>query len=386
MVNKTLVMIPGPTPTIDRIHQQMGRATYAHGDPRFVTDYKNTIDRLGALLDCSGQTFVISGSGSLAMEMAIANNLKRGDNLLVVSHGMFGDRFIDIAERKGIHTDVLKAPWGSTVPTDQINEQLHSKKYDAVTVSHVDTSTAVLAPIAEIGNMIYREHKDTLYIVDGVAATAGARSYVDKMHIDVLLTASQKALGVSPGLAIVFAGKKSLERRKTLGRIPEYYVDYDKWSPIMQDPAKYYATPPINLIWALQEALDVIEEEGIENRYDRHEKQGAAMREALKTLGFTVTAEEGVQAPTLTNCFYMDGLDDKSFRAAAFEEGVMLAGALGEYAGKAFRIGHMGNADMHDLTAALAGLERALAKNNVEVEFGKSVGAFLSAMSLNGNR
>lgn len=378
MINKTLVMIPGPTPTIDRINQQMGRPTCAHGDPQFVSDYKDTIDRLGALFDCSGQTFIISGSGSLALEMAIANNLKQGDNLLVVSHGLFGDRFIDIAERKGIHTDVLKAPWGSIIPVEQINKQLHSKKYDAVTVTHVDTSTAVLAPIAEIGEMIHNEHKDTLYIVDGVAATAGARSYVDKMHIDVLLTASQKALGVAPGLAIVFAGKKSLERRKTLGRIPEYYVDYEKWIPIMQDPAKYYATPPVNLIWALQEALNVIEEEGIENRYARHEAQGAAMRKALDSLGFTVTANEGVQAPTLTNCFYMDGLEDTAFRSAALEEGVMLAGALGEYAGKAFRIGHMGNADLHDLTAALSGLERALVRNGIEVEFGKSVGTFLA--------
>ena len=380
MINKKLVMIPGPTPTIDRINQQMGRPTWAHGDPRFVADYKNTIDRLGALLGCSGQTFVISGSGSLAMEMAISNNLKQGDNLLVVSHGLFGDRFIDIAERKGIHTDVLKAPWGSIVPIDQINEQLRRKKYDAVTVSHVDTSTAVMSPIAEIGTMIHEKHPHTLYIVDGVAATGGARSYVDKMHIDVLLTASQKALGVAPGLAIVFAGKKSLERRKTLGRIPEYYVDYDKWIPIMQDPAKYYATPPVNLIWALQEALNVIEEEGIENRYNRHEKQGAAMRKALETLGFKVTANEGVQAPTLTNCFYMESIDDKAFRAAAFEEGVVIAGALGEYAGKAFRIGHMGNVDLHDLTAALAGLERALAKNGKEVVFGKAIGSFFDAL------
>lgn len=374
-------MIPGPTPTINRINDQMGRPTCAHGDPDFVVDYKNTIDRIGKMFDCSGQAFIISGSGSLALEMAIANNLKKGDNLLVISHGMFGDRFIDIAERKGINTDVLRAPWGSIVPVDEINKQLSIKKYDAVTVSHVDTSTAVLAPIAEIGEMIHKEHKDTIYIVDGVAATAGARSYVDKMHIDVLITASQKALGVAPGLAIVFAGNKSLKRRETLGRIPEYYVDYEKWIPIMQDPAKYYATPPVNLIWALQEALNVIDEEGIENRYDRHEKQGAAMRKALESLGFTVTAEKGVQAPTLTNCFYMEGIEDQAFRTAVLEEGIMIAGALGEYAGKAFRIGHMGNADLHDLTAALSAIERALVKIGVDIQLGKSIGVFLKEMS-----
>lgn len=380
MKNKRLVMIPGPTPTIRRIEEQMGRPSCAHGDPDFVADFKETLVKLGDMFDCSGETFVIAGSGSMAMEMSIANNLKSGDSLLVVSNGFFGDRFIEVAERKGINVDVLKAPWGKAVSVDEIEKKLSEKKYAAMTVSHVDTSTAVIAPIAEIGEMVNSKFPDTIYIVDGVAATAGARSYVDKMHIDVLFTGSQKAFGVAPGLAILFAGKKSLARRKELGTIPEYYIDYEKWIPIMQEPAKYFATPPVNLVWALQEAVKVIEEEGIEARYDRHEKQAVAMRSALESLGFAVTAEEGCQAPTLTNCLYMDGVEDAVFRKYALEEGVMLAGALGEYAGKAFRIGHMGNADMHDLCAALAGIERALSKAGGSVTFGKSVGIFLEKM------
>lgn len=380
MENKRLVMIPGPTPTIRRIEEQMGRPSCAHGDPDFVADFKETLVKLGDMFDCSGETFVIAGSGSMAMEMSIANNLKSGDSLLVVSNGFFGDRFIEVAERKGINVDVLKAPWGKAVSVDEIEKKLSEKKYAAMTVSHVDTSTAVIAPIAEIGEMVNSKFPDTIYIVDGVAATAGARSYVDKMHIDVLFTGSQKAFGVAPGLAILFAGKKSLARRKELGTIPEYYIDYEKWIPIMQEPAKYFATPPVNLVWALQEAVKVIEEEGIEARYDRHEKQAVAMRSALESLGFAVTAEEGCQAPTLTNCLYMDGVEDAVFRKYALEEGVMLAGALGEYAGKAFRIGHMGNADMHDLCAALAGIERALSKAGGSVTFGKSVGIFLEKM------
>lgn len=381
MLNKKLVMIPGPTPTIRRIENQMGRPTYAHGDPDFVSDFQETIQKAGELLDCSGQTFIIAGSGSLAMEMAVANNLKKGDNLLVVSNGFFGDRFIDIATRKDINVDVIQAPWGSVVSVDEIDRKLYEKEYAAITVSHVDTSTAVLAPIAEIGEMISSKHPSTLYIVDGVAATAGARAYVDSMHIDVLLTASQKAFGVSPGLAILFAGRKSLERRKSIGNITEYYVDYENWLPIMLDPSKYFATPPINLIWALQEALNVIEEEGIENRYKRHEKQARAMRSALKSIGFKITANEGNEAPTLTSCYYMEGVDDTCFRKFALEEGVVLAGALGEYSGKAFRIGHMGNADTHDLVATLAGIERTLARSSINIEFGKSVGVFLKEMA-----
>lgn len=380
MDKRKLVMIPGPTPTVRSIENEMGRPVTAHGDPDFVEDFRDTIARASKLLDCSGQTFIIAGSGSLAMEMAIANNLRSGDRLLVVSHGFFGDRFIDVAERKGIQVDVIKSPWGHTVPVEDIRSKLKENHYSAMTVTHVDTSTAVIAPIEEIGAMVRETSPETLYIVDGVAATAGARSYVDSMNIDVLLTASQKAFGVCPGLAILFAGKRSLERRASLGQIPEYYVDYDKWIPIMEDPAKYYATPPVNLIWALKKSLDIIEEEGVENRYARHEKQGEAMRKALESMGLTITAESHCQAPTLSCCYYMDGVNDAEFRNYALEEGVILAGSLGEYAGKAFRIGHMGNADSQDFIGALTGIERALKRCGINVISGKAVGVYEEIM------
>lgn len=381
MINRKIVMIPGPTPTVRSIQDQMGRDTCAFGDPEFVKDYKWVIENLKTLMDCSGQAFVIAGSGSLAMEMAIANNTKAGDNLLIVSHGFFGDRFIDVAKRKNLNVDVIQSQWGKTVPIEQIEKKLSEKHYAAMTVSHVDTATGVLAPIEEIGKMMHEKFPDTIYIVDGVAATAGARSYVDSMHIDVLLTASQKAFGVSPGLALVFAGKKSLERRKSLGdTIPEYFVDYEKWIPIMDDPSKYFATPAVNLIWALKESIQIIMDEGLENRFARHEKQGAAMRCALRSLGFKILAEEGCEAPTLSNVLYMDGVDDNKFRTMVQEEGIIVAGGLGEYAGKMFRIGHMGNADMHDLVCALAAIERTLYRLGVPVELGSSVGIFMEDM------
>lgn len=265
-VNRHLVMIPGPTPTVPLIEREMGRAVTAHGDPQFVADYKETIESAGKLLDCSGQTFIIAGSGTLAMEMAIGNNLKAGDNLLVVSHGYFGDRFVDIAERKGINVDVISSKWGTIVPLEELEKKLKSKKYAAVTVTHVDTSTAVLAPIAEIGHLIDDISPETVYMVDGVAATAGAEAYVDKMHIDVLFTASQKAFGVCPGLTILFASEKSLNRRKQLGKIADYYADYENWIPTMENPAKYCSTPSVNLIWALKKSIEIIKDEGIEKR------------------------------------------------------------------------------------------------------------------------
>ena len=182
MVNKKMVMIPGPTPVTKSIQDQMGREIQAFGDPRFVNDYKQLIDELGTLLNCSGITFPLAGTGTLAMEMSLSNVTKRGDNILIISHGYFGDRFAEIAERKGLKTDVMHSEWGKIVPVEDIESKLREKHYAAITVSHVDTSTGVLAPIAEIGDMMKR-FPDTLFIVDGVAATGGEYTDVDRMNI-----------------------------------------------------------------------------------------------------------------------------------------------------------------------------------------------------------
>lgn len=379
MEKNVLVMIPGPTPVVDSIRAEMARPIQAFGDPRFVADYKSLIDELGTLFGCSGMTFPLAGTGTLAMEMAIANTTKRGDNVLIVSNGFFGDRFIEICERKGLNVDVLGAEWGTTVTAEQVDKKLAEKNYAVVTVSHVDTSTAVVAPVAEIGAVV-KKYPNTLLIVDGVAATAGEYENVDEMGIDVLFTGSQKAFGVCSGMFVVWASKDALQRRKDLGMIPEYYVDFEKWIPIMENPAKYFATPAVNLVWAMQEATNIIKEEGVKARADRHRKNADAMAKALESIGLTILAKEGCRASTLSCVIYPAGVDDAKFRAAMLDEGVVIAGALGAYAGKAFRIGHMGNATENDMIVALAAVERALKACGANIELGKAVGTYIAEM------
>jgi len=379
MKNRKLLMIPGPSPVIRSIQDQMGRETVAFGDPEFVKDFKGLLDDLKEMFKTSGEVFVVAGTGTMAMEMAIANTTKKGDNILLISHGFFGDRFIDICERKGLNVDVLASEWGKIVPPFEIEKKLNEKRYAAVTVTHVDTATGVCAPVAEIGQVI-KKFPDTLFIVDGVCATAGETEYVDEMGIDVLFTGSQKAFGVSPGLAILWAGPKALERRRTLGVIPEYYVDFDKWLPIMDNPSKYFATPAINLIWALKESVRIIKEEGLEARFARHRKVAEAMQKALESLGFILLAEKGHRAVTLSNLIYPEGTDDLSFRSLLAEEGIMVAGGLASYAGKMFRLGHMGNIDMHDLVSVIATIERALYRSGQDIELGKGVGILMHEM------
>lgn len=372
MKNKKLIMIPGPTPVARSIQDQMGRETVAFGDPAFIEDFKGVIDDLKDIFKTKGEAFVVAGTGTLAMEMGIANVTKEGDNVLVISHGFFGDRYVELCQRRGLQVDVISSQWGSIVPLEKIEEKLKEKAYKAVTVTHVDTSTGVRAPLAEIGEIV-KKYEDTVLVVDGVCATGAEPEYVDDMGIDVLITGSQKALGVPPGLAIVLAGEKALERRKAIGTIKDYYMDFEKWLPVMEEPSKYFATPPVNMIWALKEALRIIKEEGIENRYERHKRVALAMQAAIEAMGFEILAEKEYRAVTLSNVLYMEGIEDGEFRKILAEEGVIVAGGLGEYAGKMFRLGHMGNIDMHYLVSTMAAIERTLYRLGIKDVLGKGV-------------
>lgn len=379
MKNRKLVMIPGPTPVVRSIQDEMGRDTVAFGDPGFVKDFRELLDDLNSLWRNDGEVFVVAGTGTMAMEMGISNTVKAGDNLLIVSHGFFGDRFIELAERKGINVDVIKSPWGQIVPVEEIAAKLKEKSYQAMTVTHVDTSTGVKAPIAEIGELV-KDYPELIYIVDGVCSTAAEPEYIDKMNIDILLTGTQKAFGVAPGLAIVWASKRAMERKAEIGRIPEYYVDFDKWLPIMKDTSKYFATPAVNMLWALKESVRIIKEEGIENRYARHRKNARAMQAALEAMGFNLLAEKDVRAVTLSNAIYPEGINDLEFRNLLAEEGAVVAGGLADYAGKMFRLGHMGNIDTHDMVSAIAAIERTLYKLGKTDKLGAGVTTLLKEL------
>jgi aspartate aminotransferase-like enzyme len=165
-----------------------------------------------------------------------------------------------------------------------------------------------------------------------------------------------------------------MARSVSISPIPEYYIAFDKWLPIMHDTSKYYATPAVNMVWALQESIRIIKEEGIEARYERHTKVANAMRAALAAMGFSILADEANRAVTLSCVLYPEGIEDVKFRTILAEEGAQVAGGLAAYAGKMFRIGHMGNIDMHDLVGAISAIERTLYRMGTDV-LGKGVAA-----------
>lgn len=371
MENYKLCMIPGPTPVLRSIQDQMGRDTVSFKDANFVSDFVSVVKDLKQLWEAE-QAFVIAGTGTLAMEMAIANTLQDGDRCLVITHGYFGDRFINMLERRNIHVDVLSSKWGETVAINDIKHKMRENNYQAVTVTHVDTSTGVRADVKEIGEIV-ADYDETVLIVDGVCSTAAERENLKDMNIDILLSGSQKAFGVAPGLALVWASEKAMKRRESLGEIRDSYIDFLKWLPIMENPMKYWGTPPVNLIWALKESLSVIKAEGLENRFNRHNVQSRAIQKALQAIGFGILANEDYRAVTLSNVIYPEGIEDALFRSTLAKEGVVVAGGIGQTAGKLFRLGHMGNIDSHIIISTLSAIERTLFQLGRDVTYGTAV-------------
>lgn len=380
MPNKELLLIPGPTPVTDSIYDALASETWAHTDPRFVSIFSNSLSLAKKMFNTDGEVFVVAGSGTLAMEMAIINTVAPGEKLLVISHGFFGDRFILLGQAHGIQVETLQAEWGKHINPKAVEDKLAEGGFKAVTVTHVDTSTGVVANLDSLVPVV--KQSGALFILDGVCATAAIEEDMNKEYgdpdfkIDVILTGSQKAIGVPPGLAIVAFGAKALAAREARQNIPGYYMDIKNWLPIMQNPGKYYATPPVNMIYAFNEGMKILMEEGLEKRILRHAALGKAVRAALATYGLKPLAEDQAQAPTLTCFLYPEGLDDLAFRQALAAKGVVIAGALASLAGKACRMGHMGNVTGEMFIKAIKIIGETLQEMGLAVDIEAAVGNF----------
>ena len=368
MTDDTLTMIPGPTPVRPSILEALSLPTTSHQAPSFVEGYRKCLENLRRIVFTdSAQPFVVSGAGTLAMEMALVNLLGPGERLLIVSQGFFGDRWAQIAEAFGIPHRLLQAEWGQAVEPEQVVEALDAETFAAVAMTHVDTSTGTRAPVEQ-----YCEHlrgRDELALLDGVCATAGVEERFDAWGLDVLLTGAQKALGTPPGVAILLASGRAMEKREALGSVPAYYADLLRWKPIMDNPALYFSTPPVNEIVALLEATRIVVDEGLDKRFRRHAQVARAMRAGFAILGLGVFTSADCRADTLSVLVYPEGVEDAPFRAAVAARKVVIAGALGPLAGKACRVGHMGNIGVEEVVRTVSALGEAL------VELGHSVAA-----------
>lgn len=371
---KRLVMIPGPVPVSQSVLSKLGSEVKAHTDPEFIAEFQQLLAELRSIMNCDGIAFLVAGSGTMAMEMAIANIANGKDKVLVCSNGHFGDRYISICKNRGLDMTTLEAEWGMSVTLEEVDRKLSEGKYTVAVVTHVETSTGVELPLKEMAAMMKEKHPEVLFVVDGVAAGGGVE--VDmSWGIDVYFTCTQKAFCCVPGMSVTWTGSRALKKREEMGSIRESYIDYARWIPVMTDTRKYWGTPAVNNISALKESVRIMLEEGLEERYRRHREHARLIAEAMSAIGFRILAKEGYRSPTLSIFLYPENMpvDDAAFRAVCAAEGSLVAACLGDYAGKGFRMGHMGNLDKHMLISGVAAIERAAISCGLDVEPGAAL-------------
>ncbi len=388
MKGRNLLMIPGPIEFEPSVLSALAEPTTSHVAADFIEVFGEALERTRRVfLSQDGQPFVIAGSGTLAMDLAGANLVEPGDRVLVTNTGCFGDRFGALLERYGAQVTHLRAPIGSRPSLEAIEAELSRQDYKLVTVTHVDASTGVLADVRGVARLA-RQH-GTLCVVDGVCSVAGEELRMSAWGVDLALTASQKAVGVPPGLALLVAGPRALDAfraRKT--PVPNYYADWDNWLPVMEAyearRPSYSDTPATNLISALNVSLGLILNEGMEERFTRHRALAAACRAGVQALGLAqVPLTDGLAAHTMTAPRYPEGISGANFLSFVREAGVILAGGLHpDIRNQYFRIGHMGPNTVGDVLATVGAVEVGLHRAGYRFERGAGVAAAARAAAV----
>lgn len=340
-----LLLGPGPSPVSPRILEALSRPTLGHLDPQFLEVMDDVADGLRhAFGTANTMTFPVSGTGSAAMEAALANVLEPGDTMIVATNGVFGGRLSEMARRMGAEVVSVEAEWGRIVEPGQVIDALKAHpEARAVGIVLAETSTGVEQPLAEIGAAV--ASTDTLLIVDAVTAIGGTPVAVDGNHMDVCYAGTQKCLGVPPGLApITFSEKAMNWIRNRRVACQSWYLDVSLLAGYLGSERKYHHTAPINMVYALHEGLTELRSEGLDARYSRHARVGDRLKAELVSRGFTLFAQEGHRLPQLTSALLPEGIEEGPLRRRLLEEhGIEVGGGLGSAKGKLWRVGLMGH-------------------------------------------
>ena len=369
---------PGPSSVHPRVLQALSLPVMGHLDPAFFQVMDDVCDMLRMVFHTeNSMTVPISSTGTGAMETACANIIEPGDSVLICRNGYFGIRLADIAERCGATVHLMDTPWGKAVDPQMLKDEL--KKHPglkAVGVVHAETSTGVLSDVKELMDVI--REAGALSIVDAVTSLGGHEVRMDDWGIDICYSATQKCLGAPPGLAPISLSPAAMDvvaKRPT--KVQSFYFNLKDLEAYWNKTRAYHHTSPINMTYALREALRMMMEEGQENRIQRHAKVAAALRAGAEALGLSLLAEEGHRLNPLTTISIPEGIEDAKVRRTLLNEyEIEIGGGLGEFAGKAWRVGLMGeSAREKNVFALLSALETILSKEGYEVAFGASLSA-----------
>ncbi|MHC1596934.1 MAG: pyridoxal-phosphate-dependent aminotransferase family protein [Methermicoccaceae archaeon] len=369
-VSDDYLMIPGPVPVASRIVRAMSKPMMSHRSSEFSKLYERCTEGLKALFGTENPVYILSGTGTLAMEAAVSNFLGDEDEVVCVVNGKFGDRFYRLAERYA-SPKLVGFEWGESFDLEKVEEAI-TPSTKAITFVHNETSVGILNPAEELGK-IAEEH-DCLLIMDGITSIGGDDVRMDEWGVDVAVVGSQKCLGIPPGLSMIAVSERAWEH---LSERRPFYCDlgaYKKSHAKLQTPY----TPALSLFFALDEALAIIEEEGLEARIKRHRKASSAIRAAMGAIGvemFPHITAPSAYSNTVSAMKIPEGIDDKELRGGLQERGVIASGGQEHLKGRIFRLGTMGNFTYRQVLGAISIVESVLYSKGILSEMGKGVGA-----------
>jgi alanine-glyoxylate transaminase / serine-glyoxylate transaminase / serine-pyruvate transaminase len=338
-----LLMGPGPSNVAPSVLQALSAPLLGHLDPVFV----KMMDEIKAMLRQVFQTknemtIPVSGTGSAGMEFCFVNLIEPGDEVVIGINGVFGNRMADVAERCGAKVTKVEAPWGRIIEAAQIADALKNRRPKFVAVVHAETSTGALTPVEEISRLVHEA--GALFVLDTVTSLAGCPVRVDDWQVDAVYSGTQKCLSCPPGLAPVSLSARALEiatKRKT--KVQSWYLDVNLLASYWGQERVYHHTAPISMNYGLHEALRLTLEEGLENRWKRHERMHGVLRKGIEALGLRIASQEGHQLWQLNAIGVPDGVDEAAVRKRLLSDyNIEIGAGLGPLKGQIWRVGLMG--------------------------------------------
>lgn len=372
-MKKEFLLAPGPTPVPDRVLLAMAQPMIHHRTPQFSAIFAEVKEDLKYLFQTKQDVLILAASGTGAMEGSVTNLFSPGDEVIVINGGKFGERWGKISESYGLKVHWLNVEWGKAVDPKDVKKILDANpKIKGIMVQASETSTAVAHPVKELAQFT-KNRQDCLLIVDGITAVGVFPVPMDELGIDVLVSGSQKAFMLPPGLAFAALSEKAWKFMET-AKCPRFYFDFKKERKNLKDNTTAY-TPAASLIIGLREALRMIKEEGLENVFARHNRLARATRAAVKAMNLKPLAPDSPSDAT-TGVYVPEGVDGgKLVKYLRDDMGITLAGGQDHLKGKILRIAHLGYIDTFDIIVAISSIEMALRKFGHKMEFGKGVAA-----------
>lgn len=371
--DQTILRIPGPSPIPPSVQRAMNQTMIGHRGKETSQMLKHIAPGLKQIFGTEQEVAIIAGSGTAGLETAVVNVVKPGDEVLVVVTGAFGDRFTKICGAYNIKTHVLNVEWGKALDPEEVKAYVaEHPEVKVVFSTYCETSTGVLNPIDRLVIAI-REVSEALVVVDGVSCVGGVETKMDEWGIDVMVTGSQKAFMLPAGLTFVAASERAwkvIEENEQ----PRFYLHLKKYRDnLLKDTTPF--TPALSLLFGLEQVLNLIEAEGLENVYARHELLKNMTRAAFKAINIPLLTTDKDASPTVT-AVQPEDFDAEEFRKILKQEfAISIAGGQQHLTGKIFRIGHMGYCSPIDMLQIISAVEIALIKIGKDIELGKATAA-----------